>query len=199
MVQLLVTYMEMRTRPTGEPLLPPVEGTAFAPERLAAEEFLSLYRAVARTFALGSATAHASPMSSMPFCAARRPRSISCRVEGSAVGLCEFERADTSDVELTHFGLIPQAQGRGWAVSSRWLAACHLGSGTGSRLAAHGYLGSRQGTGHLSPRRLRHFHAEARRVQRLANRLPRIHEAVSFCPFSGTKHALIHFPNERKW
>lgn len=198
MVQLLVTYMEMRTRPTGEPLLPPVEGTAFAPERLAAEEFLSLYRAVAEPLRWDQRLR--MPADELDaFLRSPSTALYILRVEGSAVGLCEFERADTSDVELTHFGLIPQAQGRRLGPFLRWLTACHLGSGTGSRLAAHGYLGSRQGTGHLSPRRLRHFHAEARRVQRLANRLPRIHEAVSFCPFSGTKHALIHFPNERKW
>lgn len=33
------------------------------------------------------------------------------RLEGRAVGLCEFDRIDTVDVKLTHFGLIPEAQG----------------------------------------------------------------------------------------
>ncbi|KQU77279.1 acetyltransferase [Ensifer sp. Root31] len=111
MVQLLVTYMEMRTRPTGEPLLPPVEGTAFAPERLAAEEFLSLYRAVAEPLRWDQRLR--MPADELDaFLRSPSTALYILRVEGSAVGLCEFERADTCDVELTHFGLIPQAQGR---------------------------------------------------------------------------------------
>lgn len=35
------------------------------------------------------------------------------RESGAAVGICEFEGFGQTDVELTHFGLIPSAQGRG--------------------------------------------------------------------------------------
>ncbi|WP_457581501.1 GNAT family N-acetyltransferase [Ensifer canadensis] len=111
MVQLLVTYMEMRARPTGEPLLPPVENATFTFERLAAEEFLSLYRAVGKPLRWDQRLR----MLADELDAFLRSPSTALyllRVEGRAVGLCEFDRADTDDVELTHFGLIPQAQGR---------------------------------------------------------------------------------------
>lgn len=111
MVQLLVTYMEMRARPTGEPLLPLVENAAFALERLPAEQFLSLYRSVGeplrwdqrlRMTADDLETFLRSPSTALYI----------LRVEGRAVGLCEFDRAGTADIELTHFGLIPEVQGK---------------------------------------------------------------------------------------
>lgn len=35
------------------------------------------------------------------------------REDGKAVGLCEFDAAEFPTVELTHFGLVPNARGRG--------------------------------------------------------------------------------------
>ena len=34
------------------------------------------------------------------------------REAGRAIGLCEFDAADTDEIELTHFGLVPAAYGR---------------------------------------------------------------------------------------
>jgi GNAT superfamily N-acetyltransferase len=42
---------------------------------------------------------------------------------GAALGFCEFERSSFPEVELTHFGLIPGAQGRGLGP---WLLATAL-------------------------------------------------------------------------
>ncbi|KOF18975.1 acetyltransferase [Ensifer adhaerens] len=111
MVQLLVTYMEMRARPTGEPLLPPVEGAAFAPERLEAEQFLSLYRAVGEPLRWDQRLRMAAD-DLETFLRSPSTALYILRLEGNVVGLCEFERVDTADIELTHFGLIPEMQGR---------------------------------------------------------------------------------------
>lgn len=111
MVQLLVTYMEMRAPPTGEPLLPPFEDAALAPERLAAEEFLSLYRAVGDPLRWDQRL-RMPPDDLDAFLSSPSSALYILRLEGRAVGLCEFDRADTADIELTHFGLIPEVQGK---------------------------------------------------------------------------------------
>ncbi|MGH6805536.1 MAG: GNAT family N-acetyltransferase [Ensifer adhaerens] len=111
MVQLLVTYMEKRARPAGEPLLPPVEGAAFALERLPAEQFLSLYRSVGEPLRWDQRLRMAAD-DLETFLRSPSTALYILRVEGRAVGLCEFDRADTADVELTHFGLIPEVQGK---------------------------------------------------------------------------------------
>jgi GNAT superfamily N-acetyltransferase len=111
MVQLLVTYMEMRTRPTGEPLPSPVENAAFALERLEAEQFLSLYRAVGETLRWDQRLR--MPAEALDaFLRSPSTAIYVLRIDGRAVGLCEFDRVDTADIELTHFGLIPDMQGR---------------------------------------------------------------------------------------
>ncbi len=43
--------------------------------------------------------------------------------QGSALGLCEFDRAAFPQIELKNFGLVPQAQGRGLGP---WLLATAL-------------------------------------------------------------------------
>lgn len=111
MVQLLVTYMEMRGRPIGEPLLPPVEGTTFALERLPAERFLSLYRAVGEPLRWDQRLR--MPAGALDaFLRSPSTAVYILLVDGHAAGLCEFDRVDTADIELTHFGLIPEMQGR---------------------------------------------------------------------------------------
>ncbi|NVD41027.1 GNAT family N-acetyltransferase [Ensifer sp. HO-A22] len=111
MVQLLVTYMEMRTRPTGEPLPSPVENAAFALQRLEAEPFLSLYRAVGEPLRWDQRL-RMSADTLDAFLRSPSTAVYTLRVDGRAVGLCEFDRVESSDIELTHFGLIPDMQGR---------------------------------------------------------------------------------------
>lgn len=111
MVQLLVTYMEMRAHPTGEPLLPPVERAALTLERLAAGPFLSLYRAVGEPLRWDQRLRMPADALVAFLCSASTALYI-LRVEGQPVGLCEFDRVDTAEIELTHFGLIPEMQGK---------------------------------------------------------------------------------------
>ncbi len=111
MVQLLVTYMDMQSPPTGDPLPVPVETASFAVERLEAEAFLSLYRAVGEPLRWDQRLR--MPEEALD-AFLRSPSTVVyvLRVDGRAVGLCEFDRVDSADIELTHFGLIPEMQGR---------------------------------------------------------------------------------------
>lgn len=111
MVQLLVTYMEMHVRPAGEPLPSPVENAVLALERLEAEQFLSLYRAVGEPLRWDQRLR--MPADDLDaFLHSPSTAIYVLRIEGQPVGLCEFHRVDTADIELTHFGLIPEMQGR---------------------------------------------------------------------------------------
>ncbi|MEI3852144.1 MULTISPECIES: GNAT family N-acetyltransferase [unclassified Ensifer] len=111
MVQLLVTYMEMREQSAGEALPPPIEHAAVAPERLYAAAFLPLYRAVGEPLRWDQRLR--MPAADLDcFLHSASTGLYILRLEGRAVGLCEFDRVDTPDVELTHFGLVPEAYGR---------------------------------------------------------------------------------------
>lgn len=111
MVQLLVTYMEMRVRPTGAPLLSPVENTAFGLERLPVEQFLSLYSAVGEPLRWDQRLR--MPADALDaFLGSPSTAVYILRVGGQPVGLCEFDAVDTTEIELTHFGLIPEMQGK---------------------------------------------------------------------------------------
>ncbi|MGX5846729.1 GNAT family N-acetyltransferase [Mesorhizobium sp. PL10] len=111
MVDLLVTYMEMRQANPAPCRASPAAGATVARERLDRAAYLSLYRAVGepvqwdqrlrmaaedleRLLALSSTHIHV------------------LRVEGEAAGLCEFNGVGQPDVELTHFGRVPAFQGR---------------------------------------------------------------------------------------
>ncbi|MEI2299297.1 GNAT family N-acetyltransferase [Ensifer sp. MJa1] len=111
MVRLLVTYMEMREPPAGEALSPPIEHAAIAQERPDATSFLSLYRAIGEPLRWDQRLR--IPRADLDrFLGSPSTGFYILRLEGRAVGLCEFDRVDTTDVELTHFGLIPDAYGK---------------------------------------------------------------------------------------
>jgi GNAT superfamily N-acetyltransferase len=110
-VRLLVTYMEMLNRPAGDALPPPVEHVTVRPERPDAATFLRLYRAVGDPLRWDQRSR--MPATDLDrFLASPSTGLFILRLDGRALGLCEFDRIDTSDVELTHFGLVPEAYGR---------------------------------------------------------------------------------------
>jgi GNAT superfamily N-acetyltransferase len=111
LVDLLVTYMEMRQADLAPARAKPAAAASVALERLDSASYISLYRAVgepvkwdqrlripaaelARLLALPSTHIHV------------------LRVEGAAAGLCEFNGVGQPDVELVHFGLVPAFHGR---------------------------------------------------------------------------------------
>ncbi|PSJ59424.1 GNAT family N-acetyltransferase [Pseudaminobacter soli (ex Li et al. 2025)] len=111
MVDLLVTYMEMTHPPEGAALSVPAAAASIGRETLTPEDYLALYRAVGaplnwdhrlrmpsdqlRDF-LGDCATHVYVL----------------RLDGRAVGLCEFEGVGRREVELVHFGLSPEVQGQ---------------------------------------------------------------------------------------
>lgn len=111
MVQLLVTYMEMLRPPAGEAFPAPIAQAAVVSERLDAAAFLSLYRAVGEPLRWDLRLR--MPAADLDVFLSNASTDLYIlRLDGRAVGLCEFDRADTEDIELTHFGLIPDAYGK---------------------------------------------------------------------------------------
>jgi ribosomal protein S18 acetylase RimI-like enzyme len=111
MVDLFVTYLEMTQPPAGQVLLPPSLGTTIEREALEPLQYLTLYKAIGEPLQWDQRLR-------MPADALREFLSSSAthvyilRVEGQAVGLCEFDGVGGTEVELVHFGLVPAFQGR---------------------------------------------------------------------------------------
>jgi ribosomal protein S18 acetylase RimI-like enzyme len=111
MVDLFVTYLEMTVPPSAPALAAPLAGAEIRQETLDPDRFLALYRAVGGPLRWDQRLL-------MPDAALRdflgSPTTLLhiLRLDGIAVGLCEFEGAGTREIELTHFGLVPEAQGR---------------------------------------------------------------------------------------
>ncbi len=111
MVDLLVTYMEMTAPPRGQALPAPVAGATVARERPARPEFLGLYRAV------GEALQWDLSLRLTAEALDARLASPACdihllRLAGAPAGFCEMDRSAWPVVEIVHFGLRPDAQGR---------------------------------------------------------------------------------------
>jgi GNAT superfamily N-acetyltransferase len=111
LVQLLVTYLEMSAAPQGPALSPPIEGGIVERESVDEATYLALYRAIGAPLQWDlrlrmAADELQSFLTSPAACV------YVLRLAGRAVGLCEFDRLGEPDIELVHFGLIPDAQGK---------------------------------------------------------------------------------------
>lgn len=114
MPHLLVTYMQMLTPPKGLKRICP--DTAFEMERarLSVQNYLPLYRAIGGPVEWDSRLR--MPETELAaFLAAPTTHIYLLQTNGHAfpAGLCEFDAAQWPEVELTHFGLLPAAQGKG--------------------------------------------------------------------------------------
>lgn len=111
MVDLLVTYMEMTERPGGDPFAVPVTGARIERERPNPCDYLALYRGVGEP--LNWDQRLRMPGDALQTLLSDESTHVHVlRVDGKAAGLCEFVGAGGSEVELTHFGLIPEFQGK---------------------------------------------------------------------------------------
>lgn len=111
MVDLLVTYMEMTEQPGGEPFAAPLAATRIEREHPSLSDYLALYRAVGEP--LNWDQRLRMPGNALQTLLSYEGTHVHIlRVDGKAVGLCEFVGAGGAEVELTHFGLIPEFQGR---------------------------------------------------------------------------------------
>ncbi len=110
-MRLLVTYMELRTAPAGHPMPAPTTGLDIRAERLSVDDYLSLYQGIGGPFSWDQRLR--MPREALAaFLSAASTRTLVLREEGRAVGLCEFDASAAADVELTHFGLLPEVHGR---------------------------------------------------------------------------------------
>lgn len=112
MVRLLVTYMEQLEAPAGPPPPRPAGTLGVRRESVPQGDYLALYRAIGEPVQwdqrLRMPTAELAAFLRSPSTGL-----FILRQQGHAAGLCEFVAFDTVNVELTHFGLLPAAQGRG--------------------------------------------------------------------------------------
>ncbi|WP_421580028.1 GNAT family N-acetyltransferase [Shinella sp. M31] len=111
-MRLLVTYMELREPPAGRPAPHvPAFPLAFQSERLSVEDYLVLYREIGTPLTWDSRL-HMPQAVLAAFLSAPSTATFVLREADQAIGLCEFDAADTDEIELTHFGLVPAAYGR---------------------------------------------------------------------------------------
>jgi GNAT superfamily N-acetyltransferase len=105
-----VTWMECTIPPTDVPRLP--KGLACMQTQLSAAEYLQLYRKIGTPVKWDTRLVMTAPDVE----AVLRSEGHYCFVlsnDVGALGLCEFQFVDNTEVELQHFGLIPDAQGKG--------------------------------------------------------------------------------------
>ncbi|CAN7416847.1 GNAT family N-acetyltransferase [Aminobacter sp. LjRoot7] len=111
MVDLLVTYMEMNEAPGGVPFPTPVPDAWVAREQPERSDYLALYRAIGEPLQWDQRLR--MPSDALQVLLSDNTTHVYVlRVDGQAVGLCEFVGAGGADVELANFGLIPEFQGR---------------------------------------------------------------------------------------
>jgi ribosomal protein S18 acetylase RimI-like enzyme len=111
MSDLLLTYMEMTAPPQGKQLHAPINSAVIRRVILSHTDYVALYRAVGSPWQWDDRlTMLADTLQSL----LQNPTThlYLLLLNDEPLGLCEFVEVGKSDVELTNFGLIPQAQGR---------------------------------------------------------------------------------------
>lgn len=112
MVELLVTFMEMRHPPLGMPQRHSDSSVTVRPERLEAVAYLALYGDVGAP--LHWDTRYRLTEGALSVVLANLDNEIHVlRLDGAPVGFCEIEHAPDGDAEVKHFGLVAAVQGRG--------------------------------------------------------------------------------------
>jgi len=120
-MMLRVTYLEQ-----SEPAPPPAlywGSERVTVERMTRDDYLGLYRRVGA--ALRWDRRIRMPAADLDALLAHGSLHIYVLrdLKGEALGFCEFDRAGFPQLELSHFGLVPEAQGRGLGP---WLLATAL-------------------------------------------------------------------------
>jgi ribosomal protein S18 acetylase RimI-like enzyme len=111
MIHPLVTYMELLEPPAGSEIPAPIASVCIERERLGPRDYLSLYQSVGEPLRWDQRLL--MPLTELDVFL-RRPSTdlYVLRDRKRAIGLCEFDGAGKPDVELTNFGLVPEAQGK---------------------------------------------------------------------------------------
>jgi ribosomal protein S18 acetylase RimI-like enzyme len=111
-MRVLTTYFEAFAPPPGAPVAAPAGEIAITEPRLDSVDYLKLYRRVGEPVAWDTRLHQAAS----ELDALLRSDSVILYVlslGAAPVGLCEFDLSAPVDIELTHFGLVPEAQRRG--------------------------------------------------------------------------------------
>jgi ribosomal protein S18 acetylase RimI-like enzyme len=112
MVRLFVTYLEQRARPSGSAMPVPAAGLSLRWERFSSVEYLRLYTEIGAPVQWDDRLRMATPALEVFL---RDPAALFfvLRERDLPVGLCEAVHAETNEIEITNFGVVPAAQGRG--------------------------------------------------------------------------------------
>lgn len=113
MVELMVTYLEMSALPSSVPRPSPVAGLTVGRERMDRAPYLALYRRVGEPVQWDQRL-HLDPEALDRLLEDHSTHIHVLRLGGEAVGLCEFVHVGKPYVELVHFGLVPETQGKGF-------------------------------------------------------------------------------------
>jgi GNAT superfamily N-acetyltransferase len=92
-------------------------------ERLEREAYLNLYRGVGASLGWDQRLAMPAPALEALLAGSALHVYVLREAGGAALGLCEFDRSAFPQIELTNFGLLPEARGRGLGP---WLLATAL-------------------------------------------------------------------------
>ena len=112
MVELLVTYMEMRSAPEGQPRPLGEPCTRVAVERLGLADYRTLYWAVGEAVQWDERLRLADRALAAILDAPTTEIHV-LRVAGVASGFCELDLSGLPEIEIVYFGIVPDVQGRG--------------------------------------------------------------------------------------
>jgi ribosomal protein S18 acetylase RimI-like enzyme len=111
MVRLFVTYMEQRQGLDGEALVPSKPDACVIAERLNVTDYLRLYRIIGEPVQWDDRL-RMPPEALTHFLADTTVYFFILYVGSSRLGLCEAVHDMNNEIEITHFGLVPEAQGQ---------------------------------------------------------------------------------------
>ena len=122
-----VTYLELRRPPQPAPVR--VGDERVTVESVGLDAYLSLYRRVGAPWRWDQRLRMPAATLDELLRSGRLHVHVLRDGRGGALGLCEFDHAGYPEIELKHFGLVPDAQGRGlgpWllanALEAEWRA-----------------------------------------------------------------------------
>jgi ribosomal protein S18 acetylase RimI-like enzyme len=111
MVELTVTYLEMTKPPEGVALSCTIAGATVRRETLPPATYLTIWRSVGEPLRWDQRS-RMSLSDLQEILSSPTTHVYILRLDGLPKGLCEFEGVGQANVELTNFGLIPEAQGQ---------------------------------------------------------------------------------------
>jgi ribosomal protein S18 acetylase RimI-like enzyme len=108
--KIWVTYMEAKSPPAS--IKPFPTAVSLTKERLGYNDYMSLYRSVGEP--LGWDTRFMmTPEALTDLLQSENSVLYVLRENAAAIGMCEYERQANGNLEVKHFGLVPEVQGRG--------------------------------------------------------------------------------------